>query len=147
VHGDSVGNVYIRDYGNTRIRYVNPSGIVGTYVGNDNMGYNGENIPRTSAQLGSATSANSYTDMAVDDTTGDLIFTDSFQYRLRIVSKATGLVKTIAGSGVKVTPGNGLVGNGGRATSAIMGGPASVYYEPGAGRVIFGDFQQLRYLY
>jgi len=45
------GYIYIADYGNHRIRKVSPDGIITTVAGTGSPGYNGDNIPATSAEL------------------------------------------------------------------------------------------------
>jgi sugar lactone lactonase YvrE len=48
---DSVGNLYIADAGNNRIRLVNTAGTITTYAGNGTAGYSGDNGAATSATL------------------------------------------------------------------------------------------------
>ncbi len=52
---DSAGNIYISDFGNSRIRVVDVHGIINTYAGNGGVGFVGDNGPATSAQLNSPT--------------------------------------------------------------------------------------------
>lgn len=55
ISADSAGNLYIADNANNRIRYVSAAtGIVTTIAGSGTSGYNGDNIPATSAQLSSS---------------------------------------------------------------------------------------------
>lgn len=48
---DSAGNVYLGDYGNVRVRKLTSTGKISTIAGSGNFGYNGENLPATSANL------------------------------------------------------------------------------------------------
>jgi hypothetical protein len=48
---DTLGNLFIADYFNSRIRQVNTAGIITTVAGNGTPGYNGDGIPATSAEL------------------------------------------------------------------------------------------------
>jgi trimeric autotransporter adhesin len=48
---DAVGNLYIADYGNYRIRKVSPDGTITTIAGNGTQGHSGDGGPATSAQL------------------------------------------------------------------------------------------------
>jgi sugar lactone lactonase YvrE len=46
---DASGNIYIADYGNHRVRKINTSGIISTYVGTGTSGYNSDCINPTTA--------------------------------------------------------------------------------------------------
>ena len=48
---DTLGNLYIADYNNLRVRKVNRKGIITTFAGSGNLGYNGEGLPAASANL------------------------------------------------------------------------------------------------
>ena len=48
---DAVGNIYISDWVNNRIRKVNTSGIITTMAGNGTEGYSGDGGPATEAAL------------------------------------------------------------------------------------------------
>ena len=48
---DSLGNVYIADRGNNRIRKVTPGGVITTFAGNGTPGFSGDGGLATSAQL------------------------------------------------------------------------------------------------
>ena len=48
---DSKGNLYIADVYNNRVRKVTPTGMISTFAGTGISGYNGDNIPATSAEL------------------------------------------------------------------------------------------------
>ena len=50
---DAVGNLYIADTTNNVVRKVTPGGTITTFAGNGKAGYNGDNIPATSANLSS----------------------------------------------------------------------------------------------
>ena len=78
---DSVGNIYIADRGNNRIRIVNAStGIINTIAGSSAFdGFNGDNIIATTAMLGFPTS------VAVD-LVGDVYFADQKNDRVRKVT-------------------------------------------------------------
>jgi len=50
--GGSTGNIYIADTFNNRIRLVDTlTGVIKTIIGTGNQGYNGDNLPATSADL------------------------------------------------------------------------------------------------
>ncbi len=75
---DAMGNIYIADLGNHRIRKVDTSGIITTVAGNGTSGYSGDGGPATSAQI--VESPN----VAVD-AVGNIYFADPWNYRIRKV--------------------------------------------------------------
>ena len=90
---DSIGNLFIADWGNDRIRMVDKNtGIITTVAGTETPGYNGDHIPATSARL------NTPGDIAVD-ASGNLYIADTANYRVRMVTKSTGIITTIVGTG------------------------------------------------
>jgi trimeric autotransporter adhesin len=124
---DSVGNLFIADYSNDRIRKVEVStGIISTVAGNGTFGYNGDGGAATSAEL------NSVEGVAVDGA-GNIYIADLFNNRVRMVSAGTGLISTIAGNGTK-----GYSGDGGPATSAELSNPSGVFVD-GDGNIYIGD--------
>ena len=104
---DSSGNIYIADTNNQRIRKVNTSGIITTIAGNG--------IPGSAGDGGAATNANLYypSDVAVDSS-GNIYIADTSNQRIRKVN-TSGIITTIAGTGVY-----GFSGDGGAATSAQL---------------------------
>jgi sugar lactone lactonase YvrE len=112
---DVAGNLFIADFGNNRIRKVDHStGVITTVAGNGSQGYGGDNGPAVNAAL------NQPADMVVDDS-GNLFIADAGNNRVREVSKATGVITTIAGTGTA-----GFSGDGGPATAARLNIPASL---------------------
>src|ERR1039457_717265 len=101
IAADSLGNVYIADYINHRIRKVS-NGIITTIAGGG----------LTLGDGGPATSAMLYVPSGVAvDSAGDLYVADSGNNRIRKVSN--GIITTVAGTGS-----SGFSGDGGLATSA-----------------------------
>ena len=100
---DISGNIYIADTWGNKIRKINSSGIISTYVGNGTQGYGGDNGPLLSANFArpSGVSVNS---------AGSLYIVDSWNQRIRNVS-APGWV--VSGSLVPIqtsyTPANSSV--------------------------------------
>ncbi len=112
---DASGNIYIADTSNNRIRKVTVStGIISTVAGNGTAGYSGDGHAATSAELSGPQG------VAVD-ASGNIYIADSDSFVVRKVTAATGIISTVAGNGTQ-----GYSGNGGLATSAELGGPASV---------------------
>ena len=112
---DSAGNLYIADYGNSRIRKVNAAtGVITTVAGDGSGVYSGDGGPATSAGLVAAGEV-------IVDSEGDLYITDYNGCRIRKVLARTGIITTIAGTGTV-----GYSGDGGAATSAALHSPGGV---------------------
>ncbi|KAL0477650.1 NHL repeat-containing protein, partial [Acrasis kona] len=94
---DSANNlVYIADAGNNRIRVVDrASGLINTFAGTGEEGYNGDNITSTRAML------NGPTGIAVDSANNLVYIADAGNNRIRVVDRASGLINTFAGTGDK----------------------------------------------
>ena len=110
---DLLGNLYI-SCGDYRIRKVNTSGVITTIAGDGTFGYNGDNIPATSAKL-------AYPYLGFIDEVGNVFFGDYGNRRLRKIN-TSGIITTVAGDG---TAGSG--GDGGPATAAQLRGPCFPY--------------------
>jgi sugar lactone lactonase YvrE len=110
---DSLGNLYIADSWNQRIRMVSTNGIITTVAGNGSSGFSGDSSPATSAQLDNPTG------LAVDSF-GNVYIADSSNQRIRMVS-VNGVITTIAGNGT-----SGYSGDGGPATSAELASPNGI---------------------
>jgi uncharacterized protein (TIGR03437 family) len=126
---DKSGNLYIADWGNSRVRKINSSGIITTVAGGG-AGPIGDGGPATAASIGG-----NLLGVAVD-AAGNLYITSDA--RIRKVDATTGLISTIAGNG---TPGFG--GDGGLATNAMIHGANSITVDS-AGNVYFSDETNLR---
>jgi len=112
---DADGNVYIADQNDHRIRKViAATGVITTIAGTGSIGYNGDNIAATSAQLYQPHG------VAVDDD-GNVYIADFYNDRVRKVIAATGIITTIAGTGD-----HDCSGDGGPATSAAISYPRGV---------------------
>lgn len=112
---DALGNVYIADTSNHRIRKVDAAtGFIATVAGTGVSGYSGDG--------GLATEANLNGPVDVDiDTAGNLYISDRGNHRIRFVNVVTGIISTIAGSGTQ-----GFAGDNGPATSARLNSPGGV---------------------
>jgi sugar lactone lactonase YvrE len=120
---DEIGDLYIADTFNNRIRKVS-NGVITTVAGNGTAGFSGDYGPATSAQLniigytgGPVTDVNmalTFAGVAVDSV-GDLYISDTNNNRVRKVS-AGGVITTVAGGGSSL-------GDNGPATSAQLKGP------------------------
>jgi hypothetical protein len=125
---DSLGNIYIGDVGNNRIRQVDPSGVIHTIAGTGTAGYNGDGIPATTAQLDFPYG------MSVN-WAGNVVISDMNNNRVRLIQsvEAGGTIITIAGTGVA-----GYSGDGGLATSAQINNPQGIFWDLN-GDVYFAD--------
>ena len=102
---DSAGNLDVADSNNYHIRKVAAAtGIITTVAGNGTRGFSGDNGSATSASIDSPYG------VAVDSV-GNLYIADSFNYRIRKVAAATGIITTVAGNGTR-----GFYGDNGSAT-------------------------------
>jgi sugar lactone lactonase YvrE len=121
---DSLGNLYVADNANGRIRRIAPNGTITTFAGNGNQGFSGDGGPATSASL-LGPSALAF------DSAGNLYFLDAGNGRIREVTPA-GIISTIAGNGMQFD-----AGDGGLATNASFYEPQGVAVDP-AGNVYVG---------
>ena len=110
-----LGNIYIADQWNHRIRKVTvSSGIISTIAGTSTGSYSGDN--------GAATSATLYYPYGVGlDTAGNVYIADSYNHRIRKVTISTGIITTFAGTGTA-----SYSGDNGPATSATLYSPHGV---------------------
>jgi sugar lactone lactonase YvrE len=107
---DFVGNLYIADTGNNRIRKVDTNGVITTVAGTNKSGFSGDG--------GTATNAMLYSPAGVAvDSSGNLYIADYSNNRIRKVD-TNGVITTVAGGGSG--------GDGGAATSAGLFDPSGV---------------------
>jgi len=122
---DALGNMYIADQGNNRIRMVNTSGIISTFAGNGTIAYSGDGGPATAASIGAVNGL-------TVDATGNLYMSDLSNSVLRVINTA-GIINTVAGN---ATPTFG--GDGGLATAASLNSPEGVAFDA-AGNLYVAD--------
>jgi sugar lactone lactonase YvrE len=128
---DNLGDLYIADSGNNRIRKMTlGSGIITTVAGNGTAGYSGDNGLATSAEL------NSPAGLAIDSA-GDLYILDSSDNVIRMVNTA-GIITTIAGSTT-----SSASGDGGPATGADLYEASGITLD-GAGNLYIATFAGVR---
>jgi sugar lactone lactonase YvrE len=122
------GSVYIADSFNSRIRKIDPSGIITTVAGNGTLGAAGDNGPAAQAQLGRAE------DVAVA-ADGSLYIADTRNRRIRKVNP-DGIIVTIAGMGSDLN-------EGGPAYSAAVDEVHNLALGPD-GSLYFGSYRRVR---
>jgi sugar lactone lactonase YvrE len=124
---DGAGNLYIADAGNHRIRKITAAtGVITTVAGSGTPGYGGDGSVATAAQLDAPEG------VAIDGA-GNLYIADTDNHRVRKVAAGSGVITTLAGSGVY-----GFSGDGAAAIAAQMRSPNAVAVD-GAGNVYISD--------
>lgn len=127
---DSIGNIYIGDASNQRIRKINTSGIISTIAGTGVIGSGGDG--------GLATAAQFYSNGKMSfDKYGNLYIADNGNRKVRKIDLA-GIITTVAGTGS-----GGTSGDGGPATSASFSYPFGVSVDT-AGNIFISDYTNRR---
>jgi hypothetical protein len=122
---DGLGNYYITDQGNNRIRKVDTNGIITTLAGTNSSGFSGDGGLAVNAKLYTPTS------VAVD-VWGNLFIADWHNFRIRKIS-TNGIITTVAG-----TNSGGFAGDGGLAVNAKLSPPNAVAVD-GCGNLFIAD--------
>jgi sugar lactone lactonase YvrE len=110
---DMVGNLFIADTANHRIRRVTPNGIITTVAGNGAAGFSGDNGVAVAASLNNPLGV-------TIDRAGNMFIADTFNNRIRRVSP-NGIITTVAGDGTPLFGGDGNL-----ATRSGLNGPSGV---------------------
>jgi sugar lactone lactonase YvrE len=110
---DAVGELFIADTSNDRIRKVDTNGVITTVAGNGTNGYSGDGGPAINAMVNLPIGANL-------DAFGNLYIADTYNVRIRKVD-TNGVITTVAGNGTAT-----FAGDGGAATNASLNRPTGV---------------------
>ncbi len=131
VVADNSGNLYLADYLYSRIRKVSAGGIITTIAGTGTSGFSGDGGLATNASI----TLVSLPCLALDSS-GNLYFAGG--NRVRKVVLSTGIITTVAGTGI-----GGFSGDGGAATSAQLNFPTAVTVDA-AGNLYISDSSNQR---
>jgi YD repeat-containing protein len=109
VAADAIGNIYIADTFNNRVRKVDPNGIITTVAGTGIRGSGGDRGPAVDAEF-------EYPFDVDVDSDGNLYIADHLSCRVRKVD-TSGIISTVAGRGARDC---GYSGDGGAAIDAQL---------------------------
>ena len=124
---DISGNIFISDGNNCRIRKITvATGIINTVAGNGTCAYGGDGGAATSASINGPGGP-------CIDAIGNIYIPDYSNNAIRKVTASTGIITTIAGTGVA-----GYSGDGGYPTSAQLNAPFCVALDP-SGNIYFSE--------
>jgi sugar lactone lactonase YvrE len=117
---DSVGNMYVADANNHRVRKIWIDGNITTYAGNGVA----TTPPSTAGDGGQATSASLNTPVGLAfDENGNLFIGEYYGNRIRKVNVSTGIITTFAGDGTT-------------ASASAINNPAGIAYDP-VGQILY----------
>ncbi|MEI8279718.1 MAG: T9SS type A sorting domain-containing protein [Bacteroidota bacterium] len=113
---DGMGNLFISDLGNQRIRKIDAiTNIITTFAGNGNQGFAGDGGLAINAQLNNP-------QQLYFDSWGNLYIDDNNNGRFRKISASTSIINTVAGNGIFYT----YSGDGGLAINATFDYPHNI---------------------
>ena len=129
---DVADNLYISDGRNHTVRRIDrESWIITTVAGNGEQGYSGDGGPATQATLNNLYSLHI-------DTNGDIYIVDRLNAAIRKVDAASGMITTVAGTGVP-----GYSGDGGPGNRAQLREPNDCFLD-GRGGLLIADIHDHR---
>ena len=130
---DKKGNIFIAERGGNRIRRIDAqTDIITTIAGTGRRSYSGDGGPAAQAEI-------SIPECLAFDARGNLYFTDRGNSRIRRVDAATGIITTVAGTGVR-----GYSGDGGPAARAEISSPYGIALDRD-GHIFFADTENQCY--
>ncbi len=118
---DSIGNLYIADRDNGRIRKVDSAGIISTVAGGGSFSFDDEGGPAINSHLGYPA------DIAFSEN-GDLYIADSDYHRIRKID-ANGIITTVVGNCTLASCSGSFSGDGGLASTAGLNHPAGLAFD------------------
>lgn len=120
---DGVGNVYIADFGNARVRKVDTSGVITTIAGNGMFQSTGDGGPATLARVGGIRGL-------AFDSGGNLLISNGPRAHVRRIDFSTGIITSVAGGVIQGFNGDGL--------SAL-----NTFFSNGMSGLLFDSFNNL----
>jgi trimeric autotransporter adhesin len=131
---DTLGNFYIADATNNRIREVNiATGIITTVAGNGFSGYTGDGGLATAAEIASPTNL-------AFDRHNNMYIADKGNEVIREINASTGIISTVAGN---YAFGAGFSGDGGPATAAELDGAIGIALDTSANLYIADSYNHV----
>jgi len=131
---DPLGNVYVLDAGNSRIRKIAPDGIITTVAGTGERGFSGDGGPATQARFD--VGGNGDSGSLKSDRYGNLFLVDDNNLRVRRIDAANGIITTVAGGGTALE-------DGVPATTASFNQPFGIALD-GEGNLYVTEFMRIR---
>ena len=115
---DAAGNIHISDTANHRVRKVDAvTGVISTVAGNGKIGLGGSGVAATSAPVTGPLGL-------LLDGSGNLLIADAGFPRIRSLNLATGIITTVAGTGIPA-----FGGDGGPAINASLDQPTEIIFD------------------
>lgn len=115
---DTMGNLYIADTGNHRIRMFTPQGYLYTVAGDGRKGYNGNGMRPLASSLKAPTG------VAVSPQ-GEVYISDTGNHRIRKIDRRSGFLVNVAGTGEA-----GDSGDFELAENARLNSPSAIVFDP-----------------
>lgn len=124
---DGLGNIYIADAGDNRVRKISRYGVIQTIAGTGSAGFSGDGGPAISAKL-------NHPYGITLDLAGNVYIADLGNARVRKID-TTGSISTVAGGGLRAIPSGQAI----NATDAILKSPRNVVVDI-LGNLYISDF-------
>ena len=131
-------HVYIADSGNNRVLRISMKSVrISHIAGLNNSAYSGTySGDKGKAKMAGLANPSS---IAVDKASSNIYITDTFNNRVRMISKSTDIITTVAGTGVP-----GFSGDGGLATNASLINPGGITIDQSTGNFYITQASRVR---
>jgi len=114
---DKMGNCYIADVLGYRIRKIDTFGVITSIAGTGSAGYNGDGGLADTSKLNEPGAA-------ITDSIGNIYIADAINHRVRKIDHISGVISTIAGTGIQ-----GYSGDNGLSINAKLISPTQVCFD------------------